>query len=151
MRFCYKLAILWLILPVTCYAGWPSFSVLSTAEIMHEIIKKGCAAGEGYIPTGTKIKIVSRYIPANQNWYWVYTGTNRCQKIPEQWHELKYMFYEQDGRYAGSTISTIYGTDNQGPLFDFSFTVPSEPEGWDCGPMAGHTPPTIIGCARDMK
>lgn len=150
MHFIGLLAIITVVFSSISYAGWPVFQVLSPDEVMQKVIKASCAAGEGYIPAGTEFKINNRYIPSNQAWYWIYTGTSRCQKMPTQMQALKYMFYEQDGRYAGSTISTVYGADSTGPLFSFTFTVPAEPEGWDCSPFVGHVPPTTIGCARDM-
>jgi hypothetical protein len=118
---------------------------------MQKVITEGCPTGEGYIPSGTQFQIQSRYIPSNQTWYWTYTGTSRCQKLPEHLQDLKYMFFDQSGRYPGSTLNTIYGSDTAGPLFTFTFTVPSEPYYWDCGPFVGHEPPIIIGCAGDMR
>ena len=151
MRLNYKMPLLFLLFPVVSYAGWPTFQVVAPEQVMQKVITSGCAVGEGYIPTGTKFQIINRYIPPDQTWSWVYTGTNQCQKIPTQSQDLKYIFYEQDGRYAGSTISTVYGTETTGPLFTFTFVIPAEPEGWDCGPMVGHEPPMMVGCARDMK
>lgn len=150
MRFGHKLAVLCVFFPVASYAGWPTFQVVVPEQVMQKVIIQGCPAGEGYIPNGTKFQINNRYISSNQTWNWVYIGTSRCQKLPSQIQGLKYMFYQQDGRYAGSTISTVYGTETNGPLFTFTFVVPSDPEGWDCGPLVGHEPPATVGCARDM-
>ncbi len=137
-----------LLLPIIAYAGWPTFNVLSPEEVMQKVITTGCQAGEGYIPVGTEVRINNKYIPSDQTWYWVYAGTSKCQKISPVMQGLKYMFFEQDGHYAGATLNTIYGKENTGALFNFTFTLPSEPEGWDCSPFTGN-PPMTIGCARD--
>ncbi len=148
----FKALFLVLAYPCVSYAGWPVFSVLSTDAVMKHVVTTNCPAGEGYIPADTQVPIINSGIPRDQTWYWVYKGTSKCQKLPEATTQaLKYMFYSQDGLYAGAHINTIYGTEAAGPLFAFTFTVPSEPEGWDCGPLVGHEPPTLIGCARDMK
>lgn len=126
--------------------NWPTITVIQPTYIVQQLLThQGCPDKEARIPKGLQVKIQSPYIPNNQTWYWEYTGSSTCMKMPEN---LTYTHYLQTSRYSDDhgKIIAFYGIDN---TIQFTFTIPTD-RYWDCGPLYGPDPPHNFGCAGDM-
>jgi hypothetical protein len=138
-------AIVLLCSPIFSYAHtWPIFSVPNATEIHLKIVRGDCPLGEGKMPLGTQFS----FKVFHDFWYWMYTGSEACQKIPARWH---YLAYEQTGNYSGDKIILYYGGTEK--LFRFTLTIPPCPGEnfckWYCAPMSRDNPPHVFSCAYD--
>lgn len=136
-----------LLIPLLSYASWPIFSVPSSTQINSHIVTEGCPLGEGKIPLSTKLPFKA----FNNTWYWEYSGSASCKKIPSK---LDYVAFEKNGSDSGDKFTTSFGTASQ-VLFQFVFTIPYcqdwDPTcNWHCVAISNNNPPTVFSCAYDQ-